>query len=79
MSFCQISHKRRTKSQNLNVSRLILQLVFAQFALKSGVESRMKMLLEQRREAMLQLHLSDEQFYCLIRCGLYQRFDAANS
>ena len=23
---------------------------------------------------MLQLHLSDQQFYCLLRCGLYQRF-----
>ena len=24
---------------------------------------------------MLQLHLSDQQFYCLLRCGLYYRFD----
>ena len=23
------------------------------------------------RQAMLQLHLSDQQFYCLLRCGLY--------
>ena len=24
---------------------------------------------------MLQLHLSDQQFYCLLRCDLYHRFD----
>ena len=24
---------------------------------------------------MLQLHLSDQQFYCLLKCVLYQRFD----
>ena len=24
---------------------------------------------------MLQLHLSDQQFYCLLRCTLYKRFD----
>ena len=24
---------------------------------------------------MIQLHLSDQQFYCLLRCGLYYRFD----
>ena len=24
---------------------------------------------------MLQLHLNDQQFYCLLRCDLYQRFD----
>ena len=27
--------------------------------------------LEQRRQAMLQLHLSDQQFYCLLRYDLY--------
>ena len=41
--------------------------------LKSGIESSMKMLLEQRRQAMLQLHLSDQQFHCLIRCVLHHR------
>ena len=30
------------------------------------------------RQAMLQLHLSDQQFYCLLRCNLYQRFDSKN-
>ena len=32
--------------------------------MKSGIKSRMKMYLEQRRQAVLQLHLSDQQFYC---------------
>ena len=34
----------------------------------------MKMKLEQRRQAMLQLHLSDQQFYCRLRRILYQSF-----
>ena len=38
-----------------------LAVVFAQF-IEQGVRSRMKMLLEQRPQAMLQLHLSDQQF-----------------
>ena len=42
-----------TKFQNLNVSNLVLVN-----PLKPGVKSRMKMLLEQRRQAMLQIHLS---------------------
>ena len=29
---------------------------------------------KQRRQAMLQLHLSERQFYCLLRCHLYFRF-----
>ena len=33
------------------------------------------MYLEQRRQAMLQLHLGDQQFYCLPWCDLYYRFD----
>ena len=31
--------------------------------LKPGVKSRMKMYLGQRQQAMLQLHLSDQQFF----------------
>ena len=27
-------------------------------------------------QAMFQLHLSDPQFYCLLRCSLYKRFDS---
>ena len=30
--------------------------------------------MEQRRQAMLQLHLSYQQFHCLLRCDLYERF-----
>ena len=33
---------------------------------------------EQRRHAMLQLHLSDQQFYCLLRCDLYWRFNGTS-
>ena len=31
------------------------------------------MYLEQRRQVMLQLHLSDQQFDCLLICVLYYR------
>ena len=65
----KIANIRRTESQNLTVSRLVLQLYLPN-PMKPGVKSRMKMYLEQRRQAMLQLHLSDWQFYCLLRCVL---------
>ena len=68
MKYCKISNIWCTKSQNLNDSRLVLQLPLPN-PLKPGVKSRMKMWLEQRRQAMLQLHLSDQQFYCLLRCA----------
>ena len=29
------------------------------------------MLLEQRQQSMIQLHLSDQQIYCLLSCDLY--------
>ena len=48
----------RTKFQNLNGLRLVLQLSLLN-ALQPGVKSRMKVWLEQRRQAMLQLHLID--------------------
>ena len=51
--YCKTSNIRHTKSLNLNVCCLALQL-FLLNPLKSGVKSRMKMQLEQ-----LQLHLSD--------------------
>ena len=63
----------RAKSQNLNVSCILLQLSLLN-PLKPGVKLRMKMQLEQRWQAMLQLHLSYQQFYCLLRCDLYKRF-----
>ena len=47
--------------KNLNVSRLVLELTLHS-QLKPGVKSRMKIYLEQRRQAMLQLHLNDPQF-----------------
>ena len=65
---------RRTKSHNLTVSRLVLQLSLPN-QLKPGAESSMKMLLEQHRHVMPQLHLSDQQLYNLLRCDLYQRSD----
>ena len=66
----KVSNIRCTKSQYLNDSRLVLQLSLPN-PMKSGVKSRMKMQLEQRRQAMLQLHLNDQQFNCLLRCVLY--------
>ena len=36
--------------------------------MKPGGKSRIKMYLEQRRQAVLQLHLSDRQLYYLLRC-----------
>ena len=61
---------RRTKSHKLNVSRLGLQLS-SHNILKPSVKWRMKMQLEQRLQAMLQLHLCDQQFRCLLKCVLY--------
>ena len=46
---------------------------------KSIFKSGMKMQLEQRRQAMLQLHLSDQQFNWLLRCGLYYRFGGSGN
>ena len=40
---------------------------------KPCVKSKMKVLLEQSRQAMLQLHMSNQQFYGLLRRNLYQR------
>ena len=53
-----------TKSPNLNSSPLVLQL-FLLNPSKPGVK---------RLQAMLQLHLSGQQFWCLLRCILYERF-----
>ena len=41
-TYCEISNTRHTKSQNLNVSRLVLQLSLPN-PLKPGVKSRMKL------------------------------------
>ena len=66
----KISNISHTKCQNLNYSRPVLQLSLPD-PLKAGVKLRMKMYLEQRRQAMFQLHLSDQQVHCLLRCDLY--------
>ena len=66
----KISNIRLTKSPNLIVSCLVLQLSLPN-PKKPGAKSRMKRWLEQRRRVMLQLHLSDWQFYSLLRCFLY--------
>ena len=61
----QVSNIRRTKSKHLKDSRTVLRLSLPN-PLKPDVKSRMK-----RRQAMLQLHLSDLQFYCRVGCVLY--------
>ena len=76
LKYCQVSDIRCTHSQNLNVSRLVLQLPLPN-PFKPGVTSRMKMQLEQHRQAMLQLHLIDQQFYSQLRCNLYYKFDSS--
>ena len=63
-TYCQISYIRRTQLQKLNVSHLVLQLSLPDL-LKPCVKLRMEMQLEQRRQVMLKLHLSDQQFDCL--------------
>ena len=61
-AYLQISNIRRTKSQNLNIYHLVLQLPLCNL-LKPVVKSKMKMQLEQRRQVMLQLHMSDQQSF----------------
>ena len=73
-NYRNLSNIRRPKSQNWNVSRLGLHLSLRN-ALEPSVKWRMKMQLEQRRQAMLQLHLSDQQCNCPLKCVLYQRLD----
>ena len=58
------------KSQILNVSRLVLEFSLPN-PLKPIVKSRMEIKMEQRRQAQLQLHQSDQQFYYLRVCVLY--------
>ena len=66
----QVSNIRRTQSRHLKDSHTVLRLSLPN-PLKPDVKSRMKMQLEQRRQAMLQLHLSDRQFNCLLSFALY--------
>ena len=50
MTYRKISKIRRTKTQSLNYSRLVMQSTLPN-PLEPGVKSRMNMLLEQRRQA----------------------------
>ena len=68
--YCQVSNISHTKSQHLQDYRTVLWLSLPN-PLKPDVKSRMKMYLEQRRQAMFQLHLTHWQFYCLLRCNLF--------
>ena len=66
-SYHKISNISCTKSQNLSDSCLVLPFSLPN-PLMPGIKSRMKMLFEQCRQAMIQLHLSDQQFYCQLKC-----------
>ena len=57
-SYRQISNIGGTKSQTLSTSHLVLRVSLSN-ALKPSVKSRMKMYLEQRWQAMLELQLRD--------------------
>ena len=61
-------------SKNLILYRLGVQIPLPNL-FQLGLKSKMKMYLEQRRQAMLQLHLSDKQFYCPPSCDLYWMFN----
>ena len=73
-TYLQTSNIRHNKYKNLKVSRLVLQLSLPN-PLKPGVRSRMGVFLEQRRQVLLQQHLSDPHFCCLLTFDLYYRFD----
>ena len=62
-TYCEISNISHTKSKTLNVSCLILQLTL--------LSQEWRCSFKQCQQAMLQLHLSDKQFYCLLMCTLY--------
>ena len=55
----QISNIKHTKYENLNGYHLVLYLYLLN-SFKPSVKSRMEMKLEQRRQAMLQLHLGGQ-------------------
>ena len=72
LEYRKISNISRTKSENLHISRLGLQLSLHDIhVFKASVKLRMKMQLEQQRQAMLQLYLSVQQYDCLLKCVLY--------
>ena len=70
-SICAVSHGIRMQS-SLTLKPYFV--AFTQSLLKPGVRSSMKMQLEHRRQVILQLHVSNQQFYCILRCDFYRRF-----
>ena len=66
----QTSNIRRIKSQNLSVSRFVLRLSLPN-PLKPGVKSQIENETVVEATALLQIHLSDQQFYCLLTRVLY--------
>ena len=58
---------------NLDIYRLSLQLSLRNL-LKLSARRRMKVQLEQRRQAMLQPHMSEQQLNWPLKCGLYYRY-----
>ena len=76
-NYRKISNITRTKSKHLNTSRIILQLSMPN-PLKPGDKSRMKMWLEPRRQAMLQLHLIDQYLYRHMRCAYIRGLTVTN-
>ena len=66
MTYCKTINIRH-QITNLNISLLVWQLSLPN-PLQPDVKLRMKIQLEQCRQAMLQLHLSDQQVYCLLSC-----------
>ena len=65
LQYRKISNISGTRPQILNVHSLGMQLSSCNL-LKPSVKWRMKIWLEQRRDAMLQLYLSDQQFNCVL-------------
>ena len=63
----KISNMKRTKSQNVNLCLSSRLTVVSAQSIEVGCEVEN----EDVVEAMLQLHLSGQQFYCLLRCDIY--------
>ena len=66
-NYSKTSSRRRFKYQPFDSSRLVLQLCLPNTLNQVSRMSRMKMKLEQHRQAMLQ-HLCDQQVYHLLKC-----------
>ena len=59
------------RNNNISIYKLYFLLLSLPNPLKPGVKLRTKMQVEQRRQAMPQLHLSDQQLYFLLSRALY--------